>query len=131
MDTQMNTNLNSGEQILCSFMAKFFEENFENIDIEKISDSNNVPKTKDDFVRLMATDPDAAAWGLTEVARWGMKNRERLLDNLILYEYGTENFDIYHIEGSYIKLSYLPLTSDKMYGIEQAFPKIKTVTYFE
>jgi hypothetical protein len=112
------------EKLLCTYMGKFFEDNFSKITYDLLD--SNLPTQKRKFIAKIMKDSQTAVWSLSELANWGM-NKEYLRE--LYVELPDEcDFTILKIDDKYLKL-----TCDKEYNYHLNFsePKIKTVIYFD
>lgn len=116
--------MKSEEKIMCNYMAKFFDDNFNKITYD-LSESN-LPTQKKKFITEIKKDLQTAIWALSELAYWGMD--KEYLRELYVELPDDCDFTILKIDDKYLKL-----TCDKEYNYHLNFtePKTKTVIYFD
>ena len=114
------------ETMIVDYALNFFDENFDRItyDIRLISDIKK--GTKKEFLKLMEY-PQYAAWGLTEIACWGMGDDYTKQIFIGLSEEYETDFHILKIKDKYIKLTF---DNDFVWHFGFTEPKTKAVKYF-
>jgi hypothetical protein len=123
-DTNMDTyseESKTAEAVICEFMHKFVNENWDRINVEKCEISD----TKAEFLEKVKADAQLALWVLSEVCWWGMD--QVYLKELFVNLNDDQRFHVVKIEDRHIKLSW----DEQNYKIEFCEPKTKTVVYFD
>lgn len=63
--------MSNTQNILCQFMADFFQTHFQFIKKSALY-NNNLPEDKEDFIEEIKTDPHLAIWALDELCQYLM-----------------------------------------------------------
>lgn len=90
------------EELLCSYMADFFEKNFEKItcDLSRLG----IPTQKKKFIDEILKEPETTFWALNELVKWGM-DKEYLKEIYVELPFECD-FKVLKIGDKYLKMTY-------------------------